>query len=225
MEPFITRRSNYALLMLVLLVLGLIVATVLVRQRQEIRQKAAPSVSLEVTPPTITVNQQDQFTLDVVLDAGSQQTTKADVVVTYDNTVIDGISATASNFFPTIVLPGIIGNGVARFTLEAPSTSPKSGRGTLATLTFKARNPTSTTLVAFSTSTEITLVDGTQAAALFHPSALTINRTVYADTTLNFSTPDTTLDTNTEFDVALTANPGVNQLATADVTILYDPTY
>lgn len=229
MEPLKSRRSTYALLLLAIIAAGLAVVLSLVQKPQEIRKKAAPTAILQLIPQTSTVNQGDQFTIDVMIDAGGNQVIKTDLTINYDPTYLDGLSFVPGTYMPTDpppTLPGIIQSGTARMILEAPTTTPRTGQGQLARLTFRAHNPHSATQIQFSASTQISALGDTGGEIVpvtLQPATVAINRIINPDTTLSLigSAVDVTQDQ--QFTVTVQIDSGVNKLASTDLYVSFDP--
>lgn len=225
MEPVMTRRSTLTLLILGVVLLAIGATLVLVRTQQDIRQRAAPTTTLELTPATNTVNQGDEFTLNLNMNTGSNSVYKVDVVVTYDNLVLEGVRFEKGNLFAnSTATGGLIGNGVGRLTLEVPTTESEQGQGLLGRLVFRASNPSSGTQVRFNPQTTINAVDETgNVFSSSQESTVVVTSTVPADTDVTLSTVASTVDINQELDVLVGINTGVNRVNIADLVVTFDP--
>lgn len=108
------------------------------------RMVLAPTVEVPSGGATITaiasvagVAVGEQFTVDIIVDAGQLSLSAADLVITYDATLLKGVGIKAGTFLPAELAGGAIGNGKATITV-ASGTAPVTGTGTVVTLTFQA---------------------------------------------------------------------------------------
>jgi hypothetical protein len=139
------------------------------KQQQELRSKAAPATTLELSPASATKQVGDQFTVNVVASSGSNQVTGADIVLTYNPAVLstsvdklalgtffsDSSSITESP--KTVDQP----NGKISYTVHTNDSlhaAPTNSTGTIVSITFTA--------VAAGTSTVQFDRDGTNVSAL-----------------------------------------------------------
>ncbi|MFZ2025431.1 MAG: cohesin domain-containing protein [Microgenomates group bacterium] len=136
---------------IVFLVVGLLLliavpATVyFVGEQQDIRSRAAPATSLSFNPTTVTKPQDEQFTVNVDINTGTNNVTAVKVVVTFDSTKLEATSITNGAFAPKITASGIVASGNASITVAANSTtSPMNGTGTIAIIRFKGKTGTTT---------------------------------------------------------------------------------
>ncbi|MEK7165622.1 MAG: cohesin domain-containing protein [Patescibacteria group bacterium] len=223
MESFQERRSTLTLILLVILLAGLVVAATLVRYSQELRKKAAATTTLEITPAAVTINQGEEFNLNVTLATGDKLVTKADITVTYDPKYLEGVSVNPGTLFPTVEATGIIQNGIANIVLSAPTTSPVTGTGTVMSLTFRSRNPTSATPVIIDQISQVLAVGESGNVLLQRlPAMVVVNQTVFPATRLGFAPAQLSVTAGTDFDLSITMDTGGNQVTNADLTILYD---
>lgn len=79
MEPFFLRRSTIILLISGFLVVALILALKLVREPQEIRQRATAPVSVFIDPSSVVKQPGETFTVTVRIDSGSYAVNGADI--------------------------------------------------------------------------------------------------------------------------------------------------
>lgn len=130
---------------IVLILIGIITllaipATVFLTMRsQELRKKAAPATSLTLSPTTITKNIDDEFTLEATINTGENQVVAAEINLTFDATKLEATSITNGAKFPNILSSGTVGVGTASIAVGASNTTtPITGVGTAAVITFKA---------------------------------------------------------------------------------------
>jgi hypothetical protein len=126
------------LIIVILLFLASVpLAVYLVKQRQEIRMKAAPASTLEFTPSSRTVSVGDSFTLEVVLETGENIVPAAELHITFNPAVFEATSLLAGPDLDNIYDGPIIDNGTgAAFIVVGDVQSPVNGVGTIASITF-----------------------------------------------------------------------------------------
>lgn len=100
---------------------------------------AVEAATLLFDPVTITTNPQTTFTVNVNVNAGSDQITSTDAYILYDQNLLEIQSIANGTFFPTVSKNTTTG-GKAYIAgmVDDPATS-KTGSGTIATITFKAK--------------------------------------------------------------------------------------
>jgi len=91
---------------------------------------------LELDPATVTAAKGETFNVDIIVDAGSDEIVSTDAFVLFDAAVLQVDSVADGDFFPTVTytteasklyVAGLVDN----------QTTPKTGKGKLATVTFK----------------------------------------------------------------------------------------
>jgi hypothetical protein len=93
---------------------------------------------------TVNVAAGATFTLDAVVDAGSDQITSTDMWILYDSTLLEAQSASAAAFFPAVTNNISAGKVYIAGMVTDPG-SYKTGSGSVATITFKGiKNGTAT---------------------------------------------------------------------------------
>lgn len=147
--------------LIILLILVSIPLTVyLVKQRQEIRKKAAPATTLALSPANVTRNVGETFSLDLVVNTAENAISAAELYVIFDSNKLEGQSIMAGSFLPVVLVNGNISGGLASITLGSQPNEPKQGTGILATIAFKALALTE------GTSTEVQFAANTQVAGI-----------------------------------------------------------
>lgn len=97
-------------------------------------------------PSTVNTQSEQTFEVKVNVDAGSEQITSVDAYILYDSTLLEIQKVDDGTFFPTVSKDtSQSGKVYLAGMVEDPATS-KTGSGTLATITFKAKTYGSTTL-------------------------------------------------------------------------------
>lgn len=95
------------------------------------------AASLEFDKTTHSVKNNETFTLQVIVNPGSDQITSTDIYVLYDKAILTAQKVDAGTYFPT-VLDDIQPGKVYIAGLVEDPTSFKTGVGTVATITFKS---------------------------------------------------------------------------------------
>ncbi len=104
------------------------------------------AASLDFDPNSTTVAPDGSFTVDVDLEAGTQQVASTDTYILYDEDYLEVSQVTAGSYFP-LVQPNTEVKG--RLYIAGTVTTQgdyKTGTGTVATVSFKALQEGSTTI-------------------------------------------------------------------------------
>lgn len=207
MEYMLKKRSQIALVLLFFLLSALVAALILVRQRQEIREKAQEGgISVYILPTTTTVPvnpPNNQFTLNVdvnaVDDLGVQfEVTGVELHVGFDPNIVQAqsLQLPANPFLPTLV-PSTINidniNGVVSGTFISDIGQGSTGIGTLGQIVFQAVNPGTST---------VSVLQTTEASALSSNSNVVVE---WGSATVNV----TTIATSPSPTPAVTPSPSV----------------
>jgi len=113
--------------------------------QQDIRSRAAPASTISFNPTTITKPVDEQFTVNIDINTGTNSVTAVKVVVLFDSTKLEATSITNGAFAPKITASGVVAAGNASITVAANSTtSPMQGTGTVAIIRFKGKAATTT---------------------------------------------------------------------------------
>lgn len=224
MNVLSAKRSASTFVLLGFLLLALLATFMVVRERQELRKKAAAATVLELTPQTSQVAQGDEVSFNVVLKPGTNQVTSANITLTYDTAYLEGISFVAGSLFPTVDAPGIAEGGAANISVSAPVLQPVTSEGVIATLRLKARNPAASTSIAFDAVTNVSAIgESGNAVSSTRASTVTIGRTVNATTDVGFSQASVTAAQGEQVSVDVMINSGTNEVTSADILINFDP--
>ena len=114
-------------------------------QQQDIRSRAAPATTLLFSPTTVTKPVDEQFSVNVDMNTGTNNVTAVKVVVTFDSTKLEAMSITNGAFAPKITASGVVAAGTASITVAANNTTdPMQGTGTIAIIRFKGKAATTT---------------------------------------------------------------------------------
>ncbi|MBN1263777.1 MAG: hypothetical protein JW991_05510 [Candidatus Pacebacteria bacterium] len=117
-------------------------AIYLVRQRQEIRMRAAPASTISFSPGSLNVFPGDSFVLDAVLETGANVVPAVELHVSFDPEVFEINSLSAGSDLATVFDGPTIDNqaGIA-FLVVGDVESPIEGIGTVATIGFDVKGP------------------------------------------------------------------------------------
>jgi hypothetical protein len=109
------------------------------------------------------VNTGQTFTASLNIDTKTDKVSAADIGVTFDPTKIQVQAVTAGSVLPVVLAAGAFNNttGIATITLGSQPSSPFSGAGTVATITFKALNLTGNTSINYASTTQTASVGKT----------------------------------------------------------------
>lgn len=153
------------LIVVFLLILAAIPLTLfLVKQRQDIRQRAVPATQVYLEPATVSVAPGDTFTVDVMIKTGENLVSAAELHLSFNSTYLEAQSIANGAFLENVLVEGAVENGTASITLGSSPSEPKQTVGdigeVLATLTFKALAETSalnppTTKIEFLNTTQV----------------------------------------------------------------------
>ncbi|MGI6278808.1 MAG: cohesin domain-containing protein [Patescibacteria group bacterium] len=99
-------------------------------------QTSSPHLSL--SPTVKEVNAGVNFNVTVSVDTGGQQVSGVDAIVEYDSSLLEVVSVSEGAFFPTITTITTTLGKVEIYGI-ADTGTPKSGTGTLATITFQGK--------------------------------------------------------------------------------------
>lgn len=131
--------KKIALIIVVLfLLIAIPVTFFVVKQQQELRQKAAPATTMTLSPAQKTAEVGTTFNLDVNIDTGENSIVAASVYLTFDPTKLQAQSIVNSSQFPNILSSGDTSQqGKVSIAVGTASLSqPFKGVGTVATVRF-----------------------------------------------------------------------------------------
>jgi len=100
---------------------------------------------LSFSPSTTTVTVGETFDVDVLVDTGGQAVDGVDAIISYDQDLLEAVSVTAGSFLFTTT-NSLATAGKIKIYGVAESGSPKTGTGTLATITLRAKSAGEATL-------------------------------------------------------------------------------
>ena len=113
-------------------------AVYLVKQRQEIRMRAAPASTLSFVPSSLTTSPGQTFTLEVLLETATNIVPTVELHITFDPAVFEATSLVAgpalSNVFDG---PRIDNNLGTAFIVVGDVNDPVEGSATIASISFR----------------------------------------------------------------------------------------
>lgn len=189
-------KKIVSLVVLIFLLAAIPITYFVLKQRQEVRQKAAPASTLSFSPSQKTVKAGDTFPLNILIDTAENSVVTASLYITYDATKLSVVSLTNAVNFPNILTSADITTpGKASIAVSTQSyNQPYHGSATVAVITFKAlASTTSSIQVGFGSETYAGGVGEGNNNVLIQktPSILTITGETVAEPTPT-STPSIT---------------------------------
>jgi hypothetical protein len=144
------KRIIVTVLVVVIMVIGVGAGVYLVRQQQELREKAAPATTLSLvsTKPSSIVG--ETFTVMANIDTAENALVAVDLYINFDPSILAAVDASPGDFFvnPKTIGPNIDNSlGEVYYTLFiGTGLTPQQGTGTLARFTFEAKSAGNSTL-------------------------------------------------------------------------------
>lgn len=173
-------------------------ATVFLSMRsQELRKKAAPATSLTLSPATITKKIGEEFTLEIKINTAENQVVATEINLAFDPTKLEALTIDKGAKFPNILSSGTVGSGTATIALGAENTtSPITGVGTAAIVTFKTLAATSSPVsISFSPETFVGALGESTTNVLVSSIPASVTITTNATTATPSPTPTGSLQT------------------------------
>lgn len=224
------------LLVIGLLLVALPVIIFLVKQQQDLRSKAFDTVTLKLTPPTLTKNLNDPlFDVVVSIDGGNLDVSGIDITVNFSPTILELTSFTPSGVYNSVLLNGPPNNttGSIRIILANNSSTPIVGSNVvLGTLHFRGKT-IGTSPVTF-VPNQITAAGRTTAIATTNNTtgSYTISNTSPSPSpsstpgptvSLVLSPATLTKNLSDTFDINLSINAGNLDISGVDIRLTFNP--
>lgn len=155
------RKKIFLIFGIIIILTSVPAAVFLVKRQQEIRLRAAPTTVLSVSPATVTKNIEETFNENVVIETGGNQVAGVDIEILFNSTVLEVINVLPGTFFDSpSEIRKEIENQTGRLFYAIGSFSPggKSGSGTVAVVSFKAKEA-GTSSLTFGSLTSVTDVN------------------------------------------------------------------
>lgn len=170
-----TKKKFIAILGVLLILAGVGAGLFLMRQQQDIREKAAPATSVSLKLPTSkTILVGDNFDVTVDVDSHTNTLSAAELEIVYSKDKLKLSNFTPSTFLPVVLVSPQIGDGTATVSLGSQAANPPLGKGTLATLKFVALAPGNAS-VSFGSKTRATgIYETTDVLVAKNPTTITI---------------------------------------------------
>lgn len=141
-----------------LLVFGVGLGAFLVQRQTQLRpQASANGVDLSLNPAQVSVAANQEFSLDLTLDAKQASASGVQAKLTFDPSKLQLVNTTLSDYFSVVLSPVSTTQNSVEFVIG--TSTPKPGVGVLATLTFKALTD-GTSTIAFDSGNTIVTVTG-----------------------------------------------------------------
>lgn len=220
---FVNPKILGLLTVVLLMVVGVGAGVYMTQAPGQTQTKATLQVSnISFKPSEIEVDAGSDFSIDVFGNAGGNQITSTQLIIKYDPEFLDLISITPKQFLPRVLIAPIIASGSATVSLGTDGNSGISGSGILTTLSFKARQPTTSTQISFDKSQTRVNILGNTASPLsdLKSAVIVINLTPSASAPIQTqqaqSGPETPVTKELTFD--FNSDSRVNSL---DLSIMY----
>jgi hypothetical protein len=171
------KKVVFAIISLLVIVIGAAAAVFLASQNQDIRKSAAPATSLALVPSTSSPKVNSQFNVSLNIDTSTNNVIAAELYINYDPTKLELLTVDRGAFFTGNQQIGpTIDNTLGKLSytlLLSPGATPVQGRGTVALLTFRAKAQ-GAAIVSIATNTIIGALGENAQNVLLNPQPLTI---------------------------------------------------
>lgn len=115
-----------------------------------VAQSASAAAKLNLSPASSTVNKDSQFDINLTIDVEQNQSVGSDAVITYPVADLDLVIANNGGFFTNFSWPADTTNGrIEIHGFFSAAYQSKSGSGTFAKITFKAKKDSGSGSLAF----------------------------------------------------------------------------
>lgn len=169
-------KKIFLILTMIILLAGIPLVVFYSKQKQELRQKAAPATSLEIKPASESAKINDVFTKTIAIDTGENVVSAAKLEITFDKTKLKATKIEAGDFITEILEAGVITEDKATIMLGSGGGLAKKGSGMLAKVTFQA--------LASGENTRITLSPATKVAGAEEATDVLTTKGVYGTVTI-----------------------------------------
>lgn len=158
-----------------LLVFGVGLGAFLVQRQTQLTPRASENgVDLKIEPTAVNTNVNQEFSVDVILDAKQASASAAQVKVTFDAQKLELVNTTIGSFMPVVLQQPTPSAGAVEFVVG--TSTPRGGSGSIATLRFKALvDLTTSTITMDPANTIVTVVNmNDNQAGDITPSTVTV---------------------------------------------------
>lgn len=142
-------KKVITILILVLLLAAIPIIVVYNNQQKELRSHATPATTLSFNPGSPSKKANDTFSLDVIVNTGSNTISAAKLMIQADGDKVKITGISAGTFLANTLVDPSFTDTQASITLGSPPTSPKQGTGTLATVSFQVTGTSGVSRVTF----------------------------------------------------------------------------
>ncbi|TSC89451.1 MAG: autotransporter-associated beta strand repeat-containing protein [Microgenomates group bacterium Gr01-1014_5] len=134
-------KKIVAIIVLFLILAGLGAGLYLMRQQQDLREKAAPATTISIKKPAKTILVGESFDVTVEVDTSTNVLSGTELEINFDKEKLTLASFSPSTLLPVELAKAQINNtaGSATISLGAQPANPPQGKGTIATLKFEAK--------------------------------------------------------------------------------------
>ncbi len=135
------KKKIVAIVVLFLILAGLGAGLYLMRQQQDLREKAAPATTISIKKPAKTILVGESFDVTVEVDTSTNVLSGTELEINFDKEKLTLASFSPSTLLPVELAKAQINNtaGSATISLGAQPANPPQGKGTIATLKFEAK--------------------------------------------------------------------------------------
>lgn len=172
-EFFKNNTANFKYLLLAIPIIAIFFFTREAQKNQSLQTKAS-GVTISLSTNRSNPRRGDTFVVAVGMNTNSLKVSAADLNITYDPNLMDLVSSRMGTFLPVTLLPAKTAAGSFAVTVGCDPTSPVTGTGVLAELTFLAKANGQTT-INFSSNTAVAVLgQDTNATGTMSPIQITI---------------------------------------------------
>lgn len=156
------RKKFFLIGFILLLLIAIPVTVFLVQRQQEIRGRAAPTTTLSFDLPTRSVNVNETFALNIIMDTQTNSVGNAEIHLTFDPIKLTALTMQGGTFMPRIIGEPKIDNNAGTASIFVvtplvggiPITQKSDGPQPVAAINFSAKAETGTTPTTVSFSPE-----------------------------------------------------------------------
>lgn len=196
-----------SILVFALLLVAIPIAVVYNNQQKEIRSHASPATILSFNPSSPAQKANDTFTLDVMVNTGSNTISASKLVINADGEKVKITGITAGSFLTNTLIDPVYTDTRASITLGSPPASPKQGTGTLATVSFQVVGTSGISQITFTGSQIAGISEDTNVLSQSVPATITIVESVNPTATPTQIITTTPVPTATPTPVDSSGNP------------------
>jgi hypothetical protein len=134
------KKKILAVLILLVMLASIPVAVYLVKKRQEIQLRAAPATVLSLIPAAEAYDIGETFTVNIQINTGENLIVSADIILSYDPTILEAQSVTLGSFLPGATeINNLVNNDTGKITYSfyTMQENAQQGEGTIASVSFK----------------------------------------------------------------------------------------